>query len=635
MDTNYDLKETAADNQIKPTILTPLPNHVVNTTDTISRSGMSRLTDIQLGEICGNDIIGTAAKDTVGLGRLAKASLNPTVNTMVMTSGDPDNDINAADVNTHYPFVNNPYPKLQPLAQVLEAASGSNPGKFGPRLLSHHAAAAPGCFVHQTVDSNGAMWHLDQLGTKTAGQAASGTHGANTHGVSSWRPVNMMNLSATQNPNTDLHITYERGQDTDELVTTEDPDKYIDREGMTTNQATSTVTDGATTATYDNQKVVYKDTQRQCLATRTEDTDARLLLPNYANEWVKLWREDLYDELNKTSNKNSKRPFGSAVNSDQTRLKHVSVFDQVGDKWLKAGERPTGRSFSEKYRQRKKTRVMVEPRSIVTYQFFADPGIEGDSRLLKSDLVKENAYGLIHKSSTVDGTVATDINTVLNYPDEEFHDKVLNQHEFFDQRSRCCMVFVNGAPHMIDGKHTTAPASINYTIKTLEKVAYVPKFYNKMQRLTHAVPYPMTGSKRYFDSDFVDKEGNAHVDATNAAWARAHTTPAQHASLRVQESIGISSGGGTDLYEDMLAEGKITNLYSGQEVSGPLGGDWSVANVRKNVRAIKHDLDEVFGVAEDTYDLARTFVTGATALFAAAGLMKMPAGANIARTQYY
>lgn len=143
---------------------------------------------------------------------------------------------------------------------------------------------------------------------------------------------------------------------------------------------------------------------------------------------------------------------------------------------------------------------------LLVISFFADPGIDGESRLLNSDLLKENYSGLFNDADTT-------VESLMNFPGDEFTQKVLGQNQFFDQRSRVCMVFANGAPCMIDGESVTKPVSVNYSMKMLEKVRYVPKFYDKMQRLTHAKPLAPGFGPNLYDSDFVSNEENAHLDA--------------------------------------------------------------------------------------------------------------------------
>jgi hypothetical protein len=552
------------DNETKPNILTPVPPSAINASNMWTRQ-MSRLNEIQYGDKVKLDLIGSASADPEGLGRLQANVLAPRISRMVMTGMDTAKTWGAMTA----PFNQNYGPKLCNVAVQTKAAAAatdelpSQPAEYKPRLLSHTAASAPGCFIHQTTDENGSQWHLNQLGTVASNQQW--TDGSNTNGLSHWRPVNMMNLSSTQNPNTDIHMTFQRGQDSEVLVPVTVAGKFIKPDGTIVNSATSGQGDADYTGPYPALKA--KGTQRKAYATRTEDTDARLLLPNYANEWIKLWREDLYEAENKTTNKrNTKRPFGNALQSDASTLKQMSVYDQIGDKWLEPGARPTGRAFNSRYKQKKKTRIMVEPNSLVTYQFFADPGIEGESNLLTSDLVKKNDYGLIDLKDS-SGT-SVDANSILNHQSEEFVDKLQHQNQFFDSRSRCCMVFINGAPHLIDGEHTTEPASVNYQIKTLEKVTSVPRFYNKMSKFHHAVDFPDISQKRYFDSQFVDKDGKPYKDYKDHSYADSIRTPnvIAHAH-RNRQTDGLAdeifgTGGSVDLFDSFAAEQARDNMLT-------------------------------------------------------------------------
>lgn len=596
--------------ETKPNIISPVPPSAIDAQDMWIRE-MSRLNEIQYGDKVKLDLIGSASVDPEGFGRLQANILAPRISRMVMTGMDTEQDWGVLSA----PFAHNYGPKLCNMAVQTKAEAAATattpaqPAEYKPRILSHVAASSPGCFIHQTIDDYGSQWHLNQLGTVASNQQLANGH--NTHGKSSWRPVNMMNLSSTQNPNTDIHMTFERGQDSEMLVPVAVAGKYIKPDGTIVNSATYGSGDADYTGPYPSLKA--KGTQRKAYATRTEDTDARLLLPNYANEWIKLWREDLYEAENKTTNKrNTKRPFGSALQSNASALKQMSVYDQIGDKWLDAGARPTGRAFSSMYRQKKKTRIMVEPNSLVTYQFFADPGIEGESSLLTSDLVKKNDYGLINlKQTNGDPTITT--NDILNHQSEEFVEKLQHQSQFFDTRSRCCMVFINGAPHMIDGQHTTEPASVNYTVRTLEKVTSVPRFYHKMSKLHHAVDFPDISQKRFFDSQFVDKDGKPYKDHTDDNYADAIRTPnvIAHAH-RNRQTDGLSDeifgpGGALDLFDAFAAEQARDNIMTinrsfgtgnvadfagklSQIVYGGAETTWSVLQaLSQNYKTLKND----------------------------------------------
>lgn len=455
------------------------------------RHNYCRLHEIQPGLSTRLTYVGTVAKDPEGRGDLSSEVLAPNASIMAMTTADSANNVGTFIANQAVPFARNPQLGLMPLTTEQD-------GAFSPKAWTTQMACAPGVFCHQTVDQEGAQFPLSCLGTKVSGQS----EGDNIPGYSSWRPVNMMNLSPTMNPNTDLHLGIERYQDTSDVVK-HDTGQFIGLDGNVTSDATQVDADGNTVNLSPLQK---KMTARRCFSTRTETHDARLLLPNTGNEFIKLWREDLYDEVNRESNGGKRRPFGSSLNSHEKSMQQLSVYDQVSDQWLMPGERPTGRAFSSMYHQKKKTRVMVEPNSIISYQFFADPGVDGESRLLNSDLLKENYTGLFNDSDTA-------VNSLMNFPGDEFTEKVLGQNQFFDQRSRVCMVFANGAPVMKDGVSVTKPVSVNYTIKTLEKVRYLPKFYDKMQRLTHAKPLAPGFGPKFYDSDFISSDESAHLDA--------------------------------------------------------------------------------------------------------------------------
>lgn len=499
----------------------PVEFDVHNTqTKMYPRDHYCRLHEIQPGYATRMTYVGSVAKDPNGRDDLSAQTIAPTASVMALTTADSANQVSTFAANTHVPFARNPELGLQMLA------TESN-GVYSSKAWTTQMASCPGVFCHQTVDDKGSQWPLSALGTQASGQS----EGDNTYGTSSWRPVNMMNLSPTMNPNTDLHVGIERHNDTPDVVL-ENTGQYIGLDGTVVTVSTQVDADGNTIAL---NPLKRKTTGRRCFSTRTETHDARLLLPNTANEFIKLWREDLYEDANKQSNNGSRRPFGSSLNSSEKTMQQLTVYDQVSDQWLMPGERPTGRHFTSMYHQKKKTRVMVEPNSIISYQFFADPGIDGESRLLNSDLLKENFNGLFDTSNTT-------VEGLMNFPGDEFTEKVLGQNQFFDQRSRVCMVFANGAPTMIDGHQVTKPVSVNYTIKMLEKVRYVPKFYDKMQRLIHAKPLAPAFGPGFYDSDFIGEDEAAHLDASKQEVERSLRVASKitGASKEVKESTQVT-----------------------------------------------------------------------------------------------
>ena len=498
-------------------LVTPLKPVEFDLDSVYSRANYSRLHEVQPGLATRMTYVGSVAKDPEGRDDLSGQVTDPQVSVMSMTATDPFYSISTYSPGTHVPFARNSEIGLEHMTKEVG-------DKQEARTWSTNMAVTPGVFCHQTVDSQGAQFPLSALGTASSGQAE-GT--VNNVGVSSWRPVNMMNLSPTMNPNTDLHLGIERHQDTTRVVKS-DSGQYVNTDGTVT-----------TSATGPNGEVLspleIKETQKRCFSTRTETHDCRLLLPNTGNEFIKLWREDLYEEANKESNGGKHRPFGSSLNSHEKSMQQLTVYDQVSDQWLLPGERPTGRSFSSMYHQKKKTRVMVEPNSIISYQFFADPGIDGESRLLNSDLLKENFVGLFDHSNT-------HIEGYMNTPGDEYTEKILGQNQFFDTRSRVCMVFANGAPTMVDGVSVTKPVSVNYTVKTLEKVTYVPKFYDRMQRLVHAKSLPPGFGPKFYDSEFIDEDEKAHMDAAKQEMLEKTRPSAKisHASKKTKAGAQVS-----------------------------------------------------------------------------------------------
>lgn len=539
-----------------------------------------RLNEIQYGEKVRKDLLGATAKDPNKLGQLQTGVQTPSLSPMAMTSVGT---VGTSDDVVLKPFSKNPLPYLQNLMKYDQTTA-----EYSIRPQSTIAASCPGVFCHQTTDEHGGMFALHQLGTQESGQASA--TGDKVAGSSSWRPVNMMNITATQSANLDNALGFERGQDTNTLVTAVVTNKWVALDGT----ISDTSTEDKDGVTHNLQPLKTRETGRMCYGHRTENTDARLLLPNYANEWVKLWREDLYDEANKQSNANSRRPFGSALNNSSKTMQAATVFDQVSDDFIEAGARPTGENFSSMYHRKKKTRVLVEPNSMITYQFFADPGIDGESRLLNSDLVKENTVGLFTEPNN---SVAT---TLYNKPGEEFVEKIQNQRAFFDTRSRCCMVFVNGAPCVIDDKHTTKPANVSYNISTLEKVRYAPKFYNKMQRLAHSLEFPESRDDRHIDAEYVNNDGEIHEDRNTREFRR-NVSPAKRYKNNQNQAIN-----------DADASEEDNGGVSGDLLEGAFNIARAVMNVDQTAMEANMQVDtmvQLAGPLTNIYDEALTSVS--------------------------
>ena len=511
-------------------VVTPIKGAQINQLSLIARQEGSRMNEVQPGNVAIKDLVGPVSRDPLKMNDLVRAQANPSLAPMVSTCFDDTATGYTNDITKF--FTHNYYPDVQELLQrnnVVE--NGETVGyTWQQRPQSCMQSAVNGTFCHQTVNSDGGMFGLDEIGTSA--QFGAGTD--SVKGVSSWRPVNMINLSGTMNAARDMETRCDRGHDcrdnTTQLKLNNDGEldmangnaqfwNNADPTQMTT--STTGRIPGDTVDT-DNQPVYMYETGQMVYGARVVDHDSRLLCPNYANDWVKLWREDLYDKLNKQKNiPKNERPYGSALTTERSKQK-TNPLDQVGDDWLKPGERPTGAKFGEKYKFKKKTRVLVEPKSMITYQFFAAPGIEGDSRLLSGDILKENAVSLydpVKNASTIDGASRNVLNDGLT---DEFREAIDNQKHFFDQRSRVCMVFVSGEPQVRqDGLTDTTPCSVNYEIKTLEKVKFVPKFYSKMQRLTHALEFTGQPHRDKFDSEYHGRDDQAYEDFTSRSFKHA------------------------------------------------------------------------------------------------------------------
>ena len=213
--------------------------------------------------------------------------------------------------------------------------------------------------------------------------------------------------------------------------------------------------------------------------TRCATHDARMCLPNLANEWVKLWQQDLVDEQNaRKSQGTNVRPFaesgdGDPATMDVTSPSYNALMDNARAKFLLQGQRPTGAAFNAKYRKRKTTRVCIEPGSSISYQFFSVPGIEGESRLLNGDL----------PDKVKSGVTQSGIGTEVVEPD--------GKSCFFDERSRVLMVYINGqpaiAPRGSQNQQTSSPCSLSLTVKTMERVRCLPKMFSNSRQFAHSI----------------------------------------------------------------------------------------------------------------------------------------------------
>lgn len=527
--------------------VSPVKGSQIKEINMFPRVNGTRMNEVQPGNVAIKDLVGPVARDPLKMNNLDRAQAFPSLAPMVSTCFDDSGTGQTNDVTQF--FEHNYYPDVQELLERSDIVeNGEVVGhNWNQRPQTCMQSAVNGTFCHQTVNSDGGMYGLDELGTSA--QFGAGTDSVN--GVSSWRPVNMINLSGTMNAARDQEVRCDRGHDCrdnqDQLRLNSDGDLDMVNGNLQfwSNDDPTQLTQSSTDSAGQPNVPAYMHTTGQMVyGSRVIDHDSRLLCPNYANDWVKLWREDLYDNLNKQKNlAKNERPYGSALTTERGKLK-TNPLDQVADDWLKPGERPTGAKFGERYKFKKKTRVLVEPNSMISYQFFASPGIEGDSRLLSSDLLKENSFGLYDptkNASVVDGVSKNVMNTSVS---DEFQHALDHQNQFFDQRSRVCMVFVSGEPQVRqDGLTDTTPCSVNYEVKTLEKVKYVPKFYSKMQRLAHATEFPKDTVDDKFDSEYHGRDDQAYEDYTSRAFKMAiDMDQAQTGAIKSQMTAATTSG---------------------------------------------------------------------------------------------
>jgi hypothetical protein len=353
-------------------------------------------------------------------------------------------------------------------------------------VLGIDAAATVGTFCHRTLQNDGTFPSLEQSVAP------------------SFRPVNMMSLSGMMHPTSDLKVRL---------------NKYSD-------------------------VITAEDTPDVGRFTRCETHDARMCLPNLANEWVKLWQEDLIDALQTRKNQSvTARPFaqdgdGNVNEFDVTSAAYEAEKDVARSKWLEQGQRPSGPRFNERYKKRKSTRVCLEPGSMISYQFFAQPGLEGESRLLNWDMPD--------RMST---------STYPNTPLGKEEAGVEPRSYFFDDRSRVLMVFVNGEPATVpvDGlqnQQTTSPCSLSMTMKTMERVRCLPKMFSNSKTFAHSIDKP-TDRVAFKDGEFAEigpdglvlkyhQDGEDIASIKKRALRNRLATNAEH----VDHSMQVTASGG-------------------------------------------------------------------------------------------
>ena len=323
--------------------------------------------------------------------------------------------------NSNFPFEMDPESPFTEFDCVsVPLSEGTKEGVNKLTALGVDLAATVGTFCHRTLQQNGTYPRL-----KDAIEP-------------SFRPVNMLSISGNMHPTSDLKWRL------DALgVDDSDGNKHSGQ------------------------------------LTRCATHDARMCYPNLANEWVKLWQQDLVDEQNARKSQGvNVRPFaesgdGDPSTMDVTSSSYNALMDNLRAKFLLQGERPTGHAFNSKYRKRKSTRVCIEPGSSISYQFFSIPGIEGESRLLNGDLPEKVKSGVIQNG----------IGTELVEPD--------GKSCFFDDRSRVLMVFINGQPAIVprgaQNQQTSSPCSLSLTIKTMERVRCLPKMFSNSRQFAHSI----------------------------------------------------------------------------------------------------------------------------------------------------